>query len=420
MFLVFKKDRYIFRLFLIVMTVILLLTTLGIWQIHKLFNTVHLKTIEKNQQMVGALGRIYPESEKEIASVFINEPSLEDLEKGKEILKKYGYDSNLSISNDDSFNWIYNDLLSRLNLFLILSIIAFCLGLMIIISFIMKKIDGFSIGIEKIIDGNFSMRLPTEGDGTLGRLGYQFNVMARRLHLSIKEIKKEKEKLKGIVTDVSHQLKTPLTSLKTFNTLLLDGESENPEIRTEFLQRSEEQIEQLEWLVLSLVQISRLEAGMLQIKPFNHSISETLEHSIDAVKLLAEEKNIKIDIKELINTNIIHDPKWTKEAIFNILENAIKYTNNNGNINIFMNEDDIMVRIYILDNGIGISQRDLNHIFERFYRSRSKEVQKNQGSGIGLYLCKRIIEEQYGIIDVSSILGKGTEFIITFPKHLSI
>lgn len=418
MIFMFKKDKYVFRIFLIVMTIMLLLTALGIWQIYKVFNTVHLKSIEKNQQMVGALAQIHPKSEKEIASVFISEPSLEDLEKGKEVLKKYGYDSNLSISNDDSFHWIYNNLMNRINLFFILSIISFSLGLMIIISFIMKKINGFSIGIEKIMDGNFSMRLPTEDDGTLGRLGYQFNIMAKRLHLSIEGIKKEKEKLKGIVTDVSHQLKTPLTSLKTFNTLLIDGESENPEIRTEFLQRSEEQIEQLEWLVHSLVQISRLEAGMLQIKPFSNSISETLENSVDAVKLLAQEKNIEINIKELISTNIVHDPKWTKEAIFNILENAIKYTKHNGNINIIMDEDDIMVRIHILDNGIGISQRDINHIFERFYRSRSKEVQKNQGSGIGLYLCKRIIEEQHGMIDVNSTLGKGTEFVITFPKNL--
>lgn len=418
MILVFKKDRYIFRLFLIVMTVMLLLASLGMWQIKSIFNTVHLKTIEKNQQLIGALGRIHPESEKEIASVFINEPTLEDLEKGKEILKKFGYDSNLSISNDDSFNWIYNDLTSRMNLFFILSVIIFILGMMLIISFILKKIDRFSIGIEKIMDGNFSMRLPTEDDGTLGRLAYQFNIMARRLHLSINEIKKEKEKLKGIVTDISHQLKTPLTSLKTFNTLLIDGESENPEIRTEFLQRSEEQIEQLEWLVHSLVQISRLEAGMLQIKPVSYSMSKTLENSIDAVKLLAQEKNIKINIQELSSTNIVHDTKWTKEAIFNILENAIKYTNHNGNIKVFMDEDDIMVRIHILDNGIGINQRDINHIFERFYRGKSKEVQKNQGSGIGLYLCKRIIEEQHGIIDVNSTIGKGTEFVITFPKQL--
>lgn len=418
MIFMFKKDRYVFKMFLIVMTVLFLLTSIGIWQIYKVFNTVHLKTIEKNQQMVGALTQIHPESEKEIASMFINEPSLEDLQKGKEILKKYGYDSNLSISNDDSFNWIYNDLMNRINLFLILSIITFCIGMMLIISFILKKINRFSIGIEKIMDGNFSMRLPTEDDGTLGRLGYQFNIMAKRLDLSIKEIKKEKEKLKGIVTDISHQLKTPLTSLKTFNTLLLDGESENTEVRTEFLQRSEDQIEQLEWLVHSLVQISRLEAGMLQIKPSSKSMSETLENSVDAVKLLAEEKNIGINIEELISENIVHDPKWTKEALFNVLENAIKYTKHNGNINIIMDEDDIMVRIHILDNGIGISQRDINHIFERFYRSRSKEVQKNQGSGIGLYLCKRIIEEQHGMIDVSSTLGKGTEFVITFPKNL--
>jgi signal transduction histidine kinase len=374
---------------------------------------INKQQIIANYQVVGGLTNLFPDKEEEITSIFFEENNTDYIEQGKKILNKYGYTENMNIR--------YNkNMYSKSIVVIVCNIIMIiCIFLFLLlyysknIVYIMKKLELFSDGIDKIMDGNYSIMLSTNNEGIVNRIANQFNLMARRLELSIEEIKKGREQIKSIVTDISHQFKTPLSSIKLFNSLMLE-DTVDRENQLQFLLRSKEEISKLEWLIKSLIGISRLEAGMISIKKEKSDLKQTILQAINSIYLSASEKNISIDIKELISKDINHDSKWTKEAIFNILENAVKYTKNGGKITIRMEQLETSVRLIIQDTGIGIPNNEQVNIFNRFYRGKSKEVQKKEGSGVGLYLTKRILEEQQFNITLYSIENTGTTFSILF------
>lgn len=408
-----KKEPYIYNKLkqsLLIMLIISLVFTLIITYMHKQINK---QQIIANYQVVGGLTNLFPDKEEEITSIFFEENNTDYIEQGKKILNKYGYTENMNIR--------YNkNMYSKSIVVIVCNIIMIiCIFLFLLlyysknIVYIMKKLELFSDGIDKIMDGNYSIMLSTNNEGIVNRIANQFNLMARRLELSIEEIKKGREQIKSIVTDISHQFKTPLSSIKLFNSLMLE-DTVDRENQLQFLLRSKEEISKLEWLIKSLIGISRLEAGMISIKKEKSDLKQTILQAINSIYLSASEKNISIDIKELISKDINHDSKWTKEAIFNILENAVKYTKNGGKITIRMEQLETSVRLIIQDTGIGIPNNEQVNIFNRFYRGKSKEVQKKEGSGVGLYLTKRILEEQQFNITLYSIENTGTTFSILF------
>ena len=173
-------------------------------------------------------------------------------------------------------------------------------------------------------------------------------------------------------------------------------------------------INKLHNLIDSLVNISRLEASMINIKKEDKSIKQTLTKAIDSVKAKANLKNIKISVTDFEDKIILHDSKWTEESIFNILENGVKYTHDNGKIEVSLQETINFIRIDIKDNGIGIDKSEFNNIFKRFYRS--EKVEEVEGSGVGLYLSRKIIESQGGNIIVSSKIGQGSKFSLFLTK----
>jgi signal transduction histidine kinase len=374
---------------------------------------INKQQIIANYQIVGGLTNLFPDKEEEITSIFFEDNNTNYIEQGKKSLNKFGYTENMNICYNKN---IYSKSIVVLvcNIIMVICIFLFLLFYFSKnIVYIMKKLELFSDGIDKIMDRNYSTRLSTNNEGIVNRIGNQFNLMARRLELSIEEIKKGREQIKSIVTDISHQFKTPLSSIKLFNSLMLEDDVDR-ENQLQFLLRSKEEISKLEWLIKSLIGISRLEAGMISIKKEKSDLKQTILQAINSIYLSASEKNISIDIKELISKDINHDSKWTKEAIFNILENAVKYTKNGGKITIRMEQLETSVRLIIQDTGIGIPNNEQVNIFNRFYRGKSKEVQKKEGSGVGLYLTKRILEEQQFNITLYSIENTGTTFSILF------
>lgn len=235
--------------------------------------------------------------------------------------------------------------------------------------------------------------------------------MVTRTKITLENLDKEKEKTKALVNDISHQLKTPLSSLELFNTLLIEEDLEEDE-RIEFLEKSKYEINNLQWLVKALIKVSRLETGMIDIKPESNDIKNTLLEAINSIYGKALEKNLNIKADNLFSYEINHDKRWTKESLVNILENALKYTKEAGYINISMEKSEMYIKINIRDSGIGIDKQEINKIFNRFYRGNDEIVQSTEESGMGLYLAKWIIEQEGGTIRVKSVLGIGTTFSV--------
>ena len=279
--------------------------------------------------------------------------------------------------------------------------------------YVFSKLKIISKNIEDIIHNKYEIEDDFKEEGVLNIIHSDLNKLSRSLNLKIKNINKEKESIKELVTDISHQLKTLLASLNLYNSLLLEEELDE-EDRIEFLTTNKMSINKLHNLIDSLVNISRLEASMINIKKEDKSIKQTLTKAIDSVKAKANLKNIKISVTDFEDKIILHDSKWTEESIFNILENGVKYTHDNGKIEVSLQETINFIRIDIKDNGIGIDKSEFNNIFKRFYRS--EKVEEVEGSGVGLYLSRKIIESQGGNIIVSSKIGQGSKFSLFLTK----
>lgn len=229
----------------------------------------------------------------------------------------------------------------------------------------------------------------------------------------------EKEKTKEMVTDISHQLKTPIAALKSCFEVLEDETLTDKE-RREFEKRMEKQLQNLEQLSAVLVNISRMEAGLIDISLKNGKIFETILAAVNGIWEKADEKAIEIEMdicEEIENLEIMHDSRWLKEAILNILENAVKYSEPNTNIVIAVKKWVNFLRIEIADEGVGIPKKEYHKIFQRFYRGENEYVQKEEGSGVGLYLTRKIVDAHKGMVFVERKERKqqGSVFVIQLP-----
>lgn len=404
-----KKEPMIKKMVIMLLFNSLFISIIFISAQYYFLEQLHREQIILNQNLVGKLVNIFPDREVDIVKTTINKNTGELTELGDKTLLKYGYDIKTKAYEDDIFKpYFYKFLISTMIIFLIiivLNIILFMYGS----RYFVEKLELFSASLDKIIDGDFSVNVFADKEGILSRIYIQFEQMIRRLENTFQCLEKEKENIKSLITDISHQLKTPLASIKMFNSLLLEDGLTIIE-KTEFLNRSKEEINKLEWLIGSLVKLSRLEIGMINLKAEKGDINETIFNAVNQVYIKASEKNIDITVNPSECYFVFHDLKWTKEAIFNVIENAIKYTKENGYIKISVNRLESYIRIDIEDNGIGIPDEETNNIFKRFYRGTSKIVQSCEGSGVGLYLSRKILEEQGGCITVKSDVGRGTVF----------
>lgn len=229
---------------------------------------------------------------------------------------------------------------------------------------------------------------------------------------SIDGLLEEKAKINTLISDISHQTKTPIANIKLYAELL--RESDISEESREYVNVLIDQTERLNFLIQSLIKMSRLENGIITLTPKKQTIVSLLEAAKKTYFLAASEKNINIDIT-VNEAEAVFDEKWTAEAIGIILDNAIKYTPNNGKISINIEEYQMFLRINIKDTGIGIKEDEYSKIFMRFYRS--SDVAEKSGVGIGLYLAREIVTKENGYITVSSDYGKWTVFSIYLPKN---
>lgn len=219
----------------------------------------------------------------------------------------------------------------------------------------------------------------------------------------------EKEQVKSLVSNMSHQLKTPLANLSLYAEILGQGET-LPEQKAEFAGKMQRQIEKLNWIVESLSKMVKLEQNIDGFEVKDTLIRQTILDSVDAVYEKIEKKEIHLNLEPFEDRTLYHNRKWTAEVFVNLLENAIKYTDKGGSISIHVKPYELYTEIGVSDNGRGIHREELTDIFKRFYRS--PEVQNMEGSGIGLYLSNLILEKEKGYITAASEYGKGSCFSV--------
>lgn len=362
------------------------------------------------QSIVGEVKKTYPEiKEEEIIKILNSE---ENQEKGKEILKKYGIDwaqenSIISLEEQNQKNIIQ---------IIILNIIILLISVFVILYFFQrrnKKIEQLIKYIEQIMQKNYELKIENNTEDELTHLRNEIYKITILLKEQADTEQKERKQLSKSISDISHQLKTPLTSIS----IMLDNMIENPSMeektKEQFIHEIRRQIEWINWLVISLLKLSRLDANVEIFQQEEIKIEELIQNTIQNLAIPIEIKNQEIIVQGDKNAKIIGDYKWQLEAITNVVKNAIEHTPENKKIWITLEENPLFTKIVIKDEGPGIAKEDIKHIFERFYKGKNSS---ENSVGIGLALAKSIIEKQNGYISCYSKLKEGTVFEIKYMK----
>ena len=265
--------------------------------------------------------------------------------------------------------------------------------------------------INAYLDGNHNARIECDDEGELYRLFHTVNSLAAVLNAHADNELREKEFLKNTISDISHQLKTPLAALNIYNGLLQDGDMELSAVK-EFADLSEQELDRIETLVQNLLKITKLDAGAIVLEKATENVADMMRDIELHFAYRARQEKKEIILSGSDHLSLFCDRDWLNEAIDNIVKNAFDHTESGATIRVAWKELPSGVQIVITDNGCGIHPEDIHHIFKRFYRSRfSKD---KQGIGLGLPLAKAIVEAHNGTIEVDSELGIGTTFTMNF------
>ena len=247
----------------------------------------------------------------------------------------------------------------------------------------------------------------------LSRLESKWKQYLTNSKMSLQRTQVERERIKTLVSDISHQTKTPLSNILLYAQLLQERTEHTEE--QELAKQIVTQTEKLEFLIQSLVKMSRLETEVLEVIPAMNPVRSLVERAVEELQAKAEKKQIKVVVSEMEEQlQASYDRKWTLEALCNILDNAVKYSPTKSQILVEVKEYEFYVCICVTDEGIGISEEERAQIFGRFYRGR--QVQQEEGVGVGLYLPREILQREDGYIKVESKLGEGSRFGIFLSK----
>ena len=226
-------------------------------------------------------------------------------------------------------------------------------------------------------------------------------------------LESEKANIKGLISDISHQTKTPMANIKLYSELLSE-QLEEDSMEAELLGQIQTQAQKLEFLIQALTKLSRLETNILEVVPVKSQVKPLLESAIEEIRKKAEKKEIQIKIEMDFEAEAVFDRKWTEEALYNLLDNAVKYSPAGSEVLISTKLYEMWCVIAVSDRGRGISEEEIPKIFGRFYRA--KEVQQEEGVGIGLYLVREILQKEGGFIKVNSEVGKGSTILCYLPR----
>lgn len=379
----------------------------------KQYKAVTITLNEKIAEIIGKISESHPEIDsREIIEILNLTKNTEQYEKGQTELSKYG----IEIDKINSIKLIENQMKTNLKLNILIIVLFSILWMTIIILYLRKrdkKIKQITNYINQIKNKKYDLNIEENTEDELSNLKNELYKITIMLKEESEISKKDKENLKMSVEDISHQLKTPLTSI----TIMLDNLKDNPNMeentKQKFIFEISKQVEWINWLVISMLKLSKLDANVVQFYDEKINLNKFIGEIIKNLEIPIEVKNQKIIIDGNENVSFIGDYKWQQEAITNIIKNCIEHNANNGTIYINYEENSLFTKITIRDEGEGIPKEDLKHIFERFYKGKNSS---ENSVGIGLALAKNIIEKNNGMINCKSELDKGTEFVIKYMK----
>lgn len=447
-----KKTKFI------VLTLVLLIIAVVVNGII-LNNSYNLQIQEYNEQVYALIGTIrenYPEvSDEEIIRILnnseaesstyntetsnsnnnLNENVNSKAEIGKELVQKYGITENepaiLNLEKLQNNTIIYSGIVIGV---LVLAIIAIWLVSRIIQK---RKIDGITKYIREINNKNYELKIKENAEDELSNLRNELYKITLMLKEEAENSKKDKKFLAKSLSDISHQIKTPLTSISIMLDELKDNQNMDEETRRRFIFEISRQAEQISFLTIALLKLSKLDSGTVEFEKSKYRLDVLVQNAIKNLEIPLEIKNIQVETnfdevsevnkeKNLNNNSaknnklnkasleVIGDYRWTLEAVTNIIKNCIEHTQESKKIHIQIRVTNVYTELIIEDEGEGIDEKDLKHIFERFYKGKNSS---ENSFGIGLSLSKTILEKQNASISCSSVLHKGTTFKIYFYER---
>ena len=395
--------------------IIVIITTILVFTIAiSIINYIQYRNYTKNvniviNEIVNNIQEQYPDVDINKIISMLNDENVSN----ENVLSQYGID----ISKDSAI--LTNDLLYRNNVIMNLSIILI-FSIIIIIVFVLynkrqkSKIKEITNYIEQINNKNYALDIQDNNEDELSVLKNELYKITVMLKEQAENSAKDKINLKNSLEDISHQLKTPLTSITIMLDNILDSPDMDLQTRNEFIKDIYREIANIKFLVQNLLILSKFDANTITFNENEEKLEDIIEEAKQNVASICDLKNIQIILEGKEDAKTTCDLKWQVEALTNILKNCAEHSNNNTKINVLYSEDNMYSEIVIKDEGSGIDQKDLKHIFERFYKGKNSD---KDSIGIGLSLAKTIIEKDNGFITVDSELGKGTTFNIKYRKQ---
>jgi signal transduction histidine kinase len=275
---------------------------------------------------------------------------------------------------------------------------------------------------QALAEGDLSRRIPRaevrQGSSEINELATQFNAMADRLEESVAIIRRDRDRSRDFLADVSHELRTPIAALLTFNELLTERTGDDPAARAEFLASSRVQLERLDWLAQNLLELSKLDSGLVLLDLRPDDLRVAVESSVEQARQTADRRGISLELEVAPSPiRIRHDPQRIGQVVTNLVGNALKFTDPGGSVRVRVaptEEDGGLIEVS--DTGVGIEPAELPRIFERFYRGNQVNEARGSGSGLGLAIVRSIVDIHHGTVEVESAVGRGTRFVVTLPN----
>jgi signal transduction histidine kinase len=309
---------------------------------------------------------------------------------------------------------------------LLAAIALFALGLAVIVAAALARrfttpLRRLTEATSALAEGDLSRRVPaaqvTGGSSELTELAVQFNAMAERLEESIDIIRRDRDRSRDFLADVSHELRTPIAALRTFNELLQQQAADDPDARAEFLESSAQQIERLDWLAQNLLELSKLDSGLVMLDLRPDDLRAAVESAVEQARPAAKRRGIELTLSVPDRPlRIRHDPQRIGQVVTNLVGNALKFTPRGGSVEVAVRPKLEGAEIEVSDTGVGIGASELPHIFDRFYRGTLANEARGSGSGLGLAIVRSIVDMHGGNVTVESRLGKGSRFLVTLPR----
>jgi signal transduction histidine kinase len=271
-----------------------------------------------------------------------------------------------------------------------------------------------------LAEGDLARRVPADraraGGAEIADLSRQFNAMADQVEETMDVIRRDRDISREFLADVSHELRTPLAALRTFNELLQEKAGSDVAARTEFLEASAQQIERLDWLAQNLLELSKLDSGLIRLDLRPDDLRATVLSAVEQAQVSAGRRGLSL-AAEVPETPLVtrHDPQRVGQALTNLIGNALKFTPRGGSVRVVLGPHVKGARIQVIDTGVGIDTNELPHVFERFYRGSRANEARGSGSGLGLAIVRSVVEMHGGRIMVESRVGSGSTFTVTLP-----